>query len=228
MQLDPPITLNGLPLRYSLQFYPSTFFLLTHVVVLSLAFLSTYVEQLSFFLPLIADVNVFKMVVSALMSFWHWFKFFPPKPTKVPVTKVSKARARKLLKMLMFATASLPTIGTTGAHYQSKKGIPNPAKIISSTSNLSAFNLQELKTRLEHSTLFSLFNGVLSQPVNPVLLDCGASACTSPDIDAFEPETLQTLKKPIMMQGVGGGVEITMQGILSYQTIDDNGNPLII
>ena len=134
----------------------------------------------------------------------------------------------KLLKLLMFASASLPQIGETGAPYQSKKGISNPAKVISSTANISAFNLQELKTRLEHSTLFSLFSGVLSQPVNPVLLDCGASACTSPDIDAFEPESLQTLKKPIMLQGVGGGVEITMQGILSYQTIDDNGNPLII
>jgi len=73
-----------------------------------------------------------------------------------------------------------------------------------------------------------MFNGVLKTPVQPVLLDCGASACTSPDLEAFEPESLCTLRKPIMMQGVGGGVEITMQGILSYQTLDDNGNPLTI
>lgn len=130
--------------------------------------------------------------------------------------------------MLMFASASLPMMGNVEHPYQNKKGAPQPAKVISSTTNMSAFNLQELKTRLDQSTLFSLFSGVLSQPVNPVLLDCGASACTSPDINAFEPESLKTLEKPIMMQGVGGGVEITMQGILSYQTIDDNGNPLVI
>ena len=69
---------------------------------------------------------------------------------------------------------------------------------------------------------------MISSKVTPILLDCGASACTIPDNDAFEEGTIKPLKTPIVMKGVGGGVEITMQGIIKYNTVDDNGAPLTL
>jgi len=232
--LEPPLTLNGLPLRYFLQFYPSSFFLLTNVVILSLAFLGSLVAQLACHLSLLDDLFVIKLILKPLQSFWYWFKFkfFPPKAipksVKLKVTKAKQGQARKLLKLLMFAAAALPTVSTPDACYKSNAGHDNPAKVITSTANLSAFNLQELTKRLSTTNLFSVFKGLISSPVTPVLLDCGASACTSPHMESFEPGTLKPLKSPIMMEGVGGGVEITMQGLLAYHTLDDNGAPVTI
>ena len=128
----------------------------------------------------------------------------------------------------MVASANLPHIDKLETPYLSHSGSTNENKIITSTSHLSAFNLQELKARLTRSNLFSLFNGLVSCDVRPVLLDCGASACTSPHIDDFEPGTLTNLPKPIFMEGVGGGVQITQEGILRYNTIDDDGHPLLL
>lgn len=235
MQLVPPVTLNGLPLRYSLQFHPATFFLLTHVVILSMAFLGTHVLNYSHILPFLADLDVIKMftsTISTMLSFWNWFKFFPPK-SKLDPSKVKKRRtkgkARKLLKLLMVASSTLPTM-TKGPEnpFQSDTGSPLPAKVITSTAALSGYNLQELRSRLSTTSLFSIFNGLITTPFIPVLLDCGASACTSPTLDAFEPETLTKLAKPVRMEGIAGQVDITMQGIIKYQTIDDLGNPLYL
>ena len=128
----------------------------------------------------------------------------------------------------MLASATLPVMGKDSAPFESKSGSPNPAKVITSTAGLSGYNLETLRASLTTSNLCSIFNGLISTPSTPVLLDCGASACTSPSLDAFEPETLTKLAKPIHMAGVGGQVETTMQGIIKYQTIDDNGAPLTL
>ena len=50
MFIEPPITLNGLPLRYFLSFHPSSVFLLSHVVLLLLAFIGVFCSNGSSFL----------------------------------------------------------------------------------------------------------------------------------------------------------------------------------
>ena len=141
---------------------------------------------------------------------------------------MAKQKGRQLLKFLMHVAATIPSMSGNDAPFVNAKGQPSPEWIITSTSNLSAYNLNTLKAKLTASPLINLFGGVLNAAVRPVLLDCGASACTSPHLDAFEPDSLQTLEKPITLEGVGGGVEISQQGILKYETVDDNGNPLIL
>ena len=74
--------------------------------------------------------------------------------------------------------------------------------------------------------MYSLYSSIVHSPVRPVLLDTGASACTSPHKDAFVPGTLHKLRTPITLQGIGGGMEITQNGLLYYETLDDNGELL--
>ena len=82
MSIEPPVTLNGLPLRYSLSFHPASIFLLSHVVLLSLAFLNVYCSNMSFFLQHWVDWHELWTAPSLLLgrtiAFWIWFKFFPP------------------------------------------------------------------------------------------------------------------------------------------------------
>jgi hypothetical protein len=127
------------------------------------------------------------------------------------------------------ASSILPDFGFDDfLPYHSISGNPMPSKILTSTSGLSAYNFQEMETRLTSTPLFSLFKGFIATPFTPVLLDCGASACTSPSLDAFEPDSLTPLDKPVKMEGIGGNVDIKMQGIVKYQTLDDNGNPFFL
>jgi hypothetical protein len=169
-----------------------------------------------------------KFFFIGLLSFWNWFKYFPPiQPGTDPTTRKSKRQARLLLHTFLLASSILPDFGFDDfLPYHSISGNPMPSKIITSTSGLSAYNFQELETRLTSTPLFSLFKGFIATPFTPVLLDCGASACTSPTLDAFEPDSLTPLDKPVKMEGIGGNVDIKMQGIVKYQTLDDNGNPL--
>jgi hypothetical protein len=189
-------------------------------------------------------MNILKWIPFGLLSFWTWFKFFPPKTSKLkkPVSPVpppkpmsgkatkrkARRRASQLLKLLMCAAAALPAMSGSTTDYHSKSDMPNPQKVISSTGTLSAYNLQSLRAKLTITDLFSCFNGLLTSKITPILLDCGASACTSPSLECFVKGTVTDLPKPILIEGIGGGVQIEKQGIVSYQTIDDMGGPLTL
>ena len=166
MQLKSQVSLNGPSQRYSLVFLPVSCFCLTNVVLLSMAFLGTYVQNFSIFFDSVADIDVVYACISQWLRFWTWYKFHPPKHKTKPVpNKASKRQARQLLKMLMLASAALPSMGPVQQHYLSKKGTENPEKIITSTTHLSAFNLMELKSRLSTSPLFSLFKGLITPKI---------------------------------------------------------------
>ena len=161
------------------------------------------------------------------LMFWTWYKFHPPKYKPIPSKAIQK-KARQHLKLLMLASAVIPSMGSVDKPYLSKQGNINPNKIITSTTNLCGYNLTELKSRLSKSPLFSLYKGLMNPEVRPVLMDCGASACTGSHLDDFVEGTLEDLETPIIMEGVGGGMEIKQQGIIQYHTIDDDGNPFIL
>ncbi len=59
-------------------------------------------------------------------------------------------------------------------------------------------------------------------------MDTGASCCTLPSLQDFEPDTLKVLPSPQTMKGIGGNIEICQLGVLKFKTIDDNGLPFII
>ena len=191
--IDPLVTLNRLVSRSF--FFPATFFFLSNVVLLSLHFLSIYLQHVPAFIDSFLDVDVIlALLQTGLDDFWTWFKWFWPS-SPVPITpkvsyKTTKTRqtnARRLLKLMMQAAAFVPHMGTSETPYQGKQGLPQPDKIIRNTATLSAFNLQELKKRLSQSTMYSLYSSMVKSPVRPVILDTGASACTSPFKDAFVP-----------------------------------------
>ena len=62
----------------------------------------------------------------------------------------------------------------------------------------------------------------------PILMDTGASCCTSPSLDDFEADTLKDLPSPQTMHGIGGNLEIRQLGILHFKTLDDDGSPYTI
>ena len=171
MQLKPQVTLNGLPLRYTLLFLPSSSSnsCLTHVVLLSMAFLGTYIQHLSFFLDCFGDIDVVYSFISHWLMFWTWYKFHPPKYKPIPNKAIQK-KARQHLKLLMLASAVIPSMGSVDKPYLSKQGHINPNKIITSTTNLCGYNLTELKSRLSKSPLFSLYKGLMNPEVRPVLM----------------------------------------------------------
>ena len=174
-------------------------------------------KDLTYFLPLLIKLDILQAFSIPIYSFWTWFKFFLPETTSVPETP--KKQGRQLLKLLVLAAAALPSMEQAQSHYTSKKGNLYPEKVITSTANLSAYNLVELHESLAHSSLLSLFSGLLTSPITPILLDCGASACTSPSLEVFLPGILTPLKTPIQLQGVGGGVKITQLTTARYLII---------
>jgi hypothetical protein len=87
-------------------------------------------------------------------------------------------------------------------------------------------NLQLLRSKIFSSQ--QLRTSLPGTESLPLLMDCGASASTSPSLDDFESDTIRDLPKPIKMRGIGGTVEIRKAGILWYSTVDDLGNPLVI
>jgi hypothetical protein len=108
----------------------------------------------------------------------------------------------------MQAAAFVSDMGTSEAPYLNEQGLPQPDKVIRNTATLSAYNLQELKKRLTQSTMYALYSSMVKSPVRPVLLDTGASACTSPFKDAFVDNAIHPLTYPITLQGIDGGMEI--------------------
>ena len=210
------------------------------MVLLSLAFLGCYIKHFHFYLSRWTSWTYLVPGWLLTLAYWLWFKFFPTstKATSIPTqtsdpnhfqtTKEKNKSARKLLKLMLCAGAALPCIDSPHDAYINAQGMPHPSKIITSTRTLSVYNLQQLHTKLTTSTLFSVFNGLMNSNITPVLLDCGASACTSPDLESFEKGTLTKLAKPITLEGVGGGVTIEQQGIIKYNTIDDSGAPLTL
>ena len=113
--------------------------------------------------------------------------------------------------------ASLPTF-TTASDLVHKRAY------VANTCKLDQDKLETLKRSVARSPIL--------QPLDlpflstfPILMDTGASCCTSPSLDDFEPGTLEDLPEPQLMKGIGGNVDIHKIGILRFKCLDDQGAP---
>jgi hypothetical protein len=164
-----------------------------------------------------------KVICAALTSVSACRK--PPDPTH----KSQKYRNRanwKFLRHLIWCTAALPGVASsTQAFNMQRTTSRTNISTVRDTSMLKGMNLQILLDKIQSSQQLSSLPGTASIPL---LLDCEASAITSPSLEDFEPESLCDLPKPIKMRGIGGDVEIHQAGVLRYSTLDDSSNPMIL
>jgi hypothetical protein len=127
---------------------------------------------------------------------------------------------------------TMPSLMDAACFHAMQAGITNsrsPKHHVLDTSKISGMNLEAVRNNIAasmHLCPLTLPNGTRTIPI---LIDTGASACTSPSIDDFfEPGTLHDLPEPQTMKGIGGNVTIQKMGILRYQTLDDQGAPLVL
>ena len=59
------------------------------------------------------------------------------------------------------------------------------------------------------------------------IADTGASCSCTNDVRDFEPGTLVKLDQPKVIGGIAGGVTVQYEGMIRWETLDDNGNVII-
>ena len=90
---------------------------------------------------------------------------------------------------------------------------------IKDTSTLKALQFQWKDTNDAFATLTSN-----SSDAHLAILDTGASWSIVNDKSMCEPNSIYTLDKPMPLDGIAGGVEVTQAGTLKVETIDKQGN----
>ena len=120
MQLDPPTALNGFPLRTSLFFFPSTFFLLANVILLSLAFVGVYLCGWALHSDPSIVLALLGLVFGYLYPLLYWFLFNPPRLKYEMAHKTQKTQNSQTyhqLKRFMLVSAYLPLMGPLPESY---------------------------------------------------------------------------------------------------------------
>lgn len=150
----------------------------------------------------------------------------PPDPTVKDIRR-TRRQNRRLLRNFVLIAAALPSLCPSVQGFSSVHQSRAPRHAIMDTSKLRGSNLDALRYNVNMSQHLEPLDVPGCQSI-PIMVDCGASACTSPDLADFEPGTIQDLPKPTHMQGIGGNVPINKCGILRYTAIDDDGNKIEI
>ena len=214
--------LNGRPPPERLVLLPDSVLVFTSVILFCFAFLALWNMGLDAFFHEVSLALICSFLYSMTLPFLLWLGHDPgpPEPLLPQRPRDVRRRHRWLLRQAMLIVASLPVL-TTGADAASDRAY------VASTSRLDQDKLQALKNNVARSpTLQPIELPFLS--TFPILMDTGASCCTSPSVDDFEPGTLKDLPNPQTMKGIGGNLEIKQMGILRFNCLDDQGNQAVI
>jgi hypothetical protein len=177
-------------------------------------------------------VHDFVALFSPWELFVHLFPYFARKREPPDMTHREERQNRRtnrlLLQRFLILAALMPGMTPCVNGLSPRFHSRSPTIAVANTGILSGANLETLKTnvnRSQHLCPLVIPGGAESLPL---LLDCGASASTSPSLDDFVPGTLSAVPGNLSMKGIGGNVRIEQMGILSYTTVDDKGHPFEI
>ena len=221
--------LNGRPPPERIVFFPDLITIFTHVVLLSAFFLGMCIGVLDEILVALSFATLWTIITEVLFPFLVWLRQPPPFPAPRQRFREREIRRknRLLLRRALLIVASLPNM-TTGLHaFTAISGSRSPKSTILNTAKLKGMNLDAVIHNIQASQhLQPLDLPFLSS--FPILMDTGASCCTSPSLQDFEPGTLKDLPTPQTMKGIGGNVLIKQVGILNFKSLDDSGSPFTI
>jgi hypothetical protein len=179
-----------------------------------------------------ATVQDFVGLFAPWELFIRLFPFFA-KRRDPPETSHREERQRRrmnrlLLQRFMILAALMPGMTPCVNGLTPRFHSCSPTIAVANTGILSSSNLEALKAnihRSQHLCPLVIPGGPESMPL---LLDCGASASTSPSLNDFVSGTLTDVPGNLSMKGIGGNVRIEKMGILRYTTVDDQGHPFEI
>jgi hypothetical protein len=208
--------------------------------------LHTYLCFLPATVPMYTDVILISLyVIACMMSggvtvqdfvgfFSPWalficlFPFFAPEGEPPDVTyrerRQQKRFNRLLLQRFLLLAALMPGMTPCVNGLSPRFHSRHPSIAIANTAILSGANLETLRTNIDRSQHLCTLVIPGGTDSIPLLLECGASANTSPSLADFEPGTLKNVPGDLPMKGIGGNVRIEKMGILRYTAIDDQGH----
>jgi hypothetical protein len=152
------------------------------------------------------------------------FLWVPPKPGEDKTKAAATGKKRLLMLGLLIAikkAGSVPAISFIKENYK-----------LSLLNKKRGKNGLLMTGKLEESDLIIVREAIAALPgtlihkgdVKPVIVDTGCTGSASGDLSDFIPESLESIREPIALEGIGGSLQVTHTGTLRYEVVTDNGD----